>query len=188
MNTTKLAAGAKFPDMSWSAVSGERVSPAGGQGWRALIVYRGKHCPLCKSYLGTLNDMIGEFRDANVAVSAVSADSRQKAEAEAAECGWQFPVGYDLSVEQMHELGLYVSDPRSPQETDRPFAEPALFVINPEGEVQIIDISNAPFARPRLEVAAEGDSVRDRQGLPDPRQALKGCSRCGEGRCARAFA
>ena len=46
--------------------------------------------------------------------------------------------------------GLYISEPRSAQETDRPFAEPGLFVVNPEGKLHIVDISNAPFARPDL--------------------------------------
>lgn len=150
METSKMAAGQRFPVMAWNAVSGDRVDPADGSGWRVLIVYRGRHCPLCKSYLNALNEMLEEFQAANVAVSTVSADSREKAEAEVAECGWKFPVGYDLSVDQMRQLGLYVSGPRSPQETDRPFAEPGLFVINPDGAAQIIDISNAPFARPDL--------------------------------------
>ena len=47
-------------------------------------------------------------------------------------------------------------DPRSPQETDRPFAEPALFVINPDGNIQIVDISNAPLARPDLKSPLKG--------------------------------
>ncbi len=51
---------------------------------------------------------------------------------------------------------LYTSEPRSPQETDRPFAEPGLFAINPEGKVQIIDISNAPFSRPDLAGILQG--------------------------------
>jgi hypothetical protein len=65
-------------------------------------------------------------------------------------------VGYDLSIDDMRTLGLYVSNPRSPQETDRPFAEPGLFVINPQGDAQIIDISNAPFARPELKSLLNG--------------------------------
>jgi hypothetical protein len=56
----------------------------------------------------------------------------------------------------MQALGLYVSNPRSPQETDRPFSEPGLFLINPAGQVQLIDISNAPFARPDLAGIARG--------------------------------
>jgi len=56
----------------------------------------------------------------------------------------------------MRALGLYISAPRSPQETDRPFPEPALFVVNPQGNIQIIDISNAPFARPDLNGVLKG--------------------------------
>lgn len=156
MDLKKMAAGEKFPALRWNAVAGDRVDPAKGSGWRVLIVYRGKHCPLCKTYLNTLDQMLEEFQAANIAVSAVSADGKEKAQAEVAECGWKFPVGYDLSLDQMRQLGLYVSDPRSPQETDRPFAEPALFVINPDGDVQIIDISNAPFARPDLRSLLKG--------------------------------
>lgn len=60
------------------------------------------------------------------------------------------------SIDEMRQLGLYVSDPRSPQETDRPFAEPALFVITPDGDTQIIDIPNAPFTRPDLKSLLKG--------------------------------
>ncbi|WP_291688986.1 hypothetical protein [Bradyrhizobium sp.] len=48
-------------------------------------------------------------------------------------------------------MGLYISSPRSAEEIDRRFSEPGLLVVNPERKVQIIDISNAPFARPDLE-------------------------------------
>lgn len=49
-----------------------------------------------------------------------------------------------------------MSSPRSPAETDRHFPEPGVFVINPEGRLQIIDISNAPFARPDLAALLTG--------------------------------
>ncbi len=156
MDTHKMSAGAKFPPLAWDAVDGARVAPAQDTGWRMLVVYRGKHCPLCKTYLNTLNELLDEFRASAIAVSVLSADGADKAEAQVAECGWKFPVGYGLSVEQMRQLGLYVSDPRSPQETDRQFAEPALFVLNAQGQVQIIDISNAPFARPDLKSLLKG--------------------------------
>jgi hypothetical protein len=85
-----------------------------------------------------------------VSFNALSAYSRAKALADVEHHAWKFPVGYDLAPDQMRQLGLYVSSPRSPEETDRQFAEPGLFVINPAGQTQIIDISNAPFARPDL--------------------------------------
>ena len=154
--SAKLAAGATFPKLSWPAVGGGRVEPAAGDGWRLLIVYRGRHCPVCKSYLGTLNKLLDDFRAAGVTPCVVSADTAEKALAEAKAEGWRFPVGYDLAIPDMRALGLYVSEPRSPQETDRAFSEPGAFVINPEGKVQIVDISNAPIARPDLRVLLGG--------------------------------
>ena len=65
-------------------------------------------------------------------------------------------MGYDLSIAQMQSLGLYISDPRSPKETDRPFAEPGLFVINADGMIQMVDVSNAPFLRPDLQSVLNG--------------------------------
>jgi len=159
---TKLAAGAAFPAIAVPRLGGGEIAPAMMAGWRLLVVYRGKHCPLCKPYLGTLDKLIEEFAAVGVSVAALSADPEEKAAADVAEHGWRFPLGYDLSIEQMRQLGLYISQPRSPQETDRPFAEPGLFLINPAGEAQIIDISNAPFARPDLaSIARAAKRIQD---------------------------
>ena len=149
--SAKIAAGAQFPSLPVSLVGAGTSDVAADGGWRLLVVYRGKHCPLCKRYFKSLNGMLGELQAAGVSVLAVSADPKEKAEADVAGEGWQFPVGYGLTLDQMRRLGLYISEPRSPQETDRPFAEPGLFVINPDGKVQIVDISNAPFSRPELQ-------------------------------------
>ncbi|HKF71259.1 MAG TPA: redoxin domain-containing protein [Stellaceae bacterium] len=155
-SSTKIQAGSRFPDLHWSKVGGGTIDPRSAQGWRLLVVYRGKHCPLCKRYLKTLDGLLDDFTAAGVAVMAVSADPQEKAQVDAAEHGWRFPVGYGLTIDQMRQLGLYISEPRSPQETDRPFAEPGLFAINPEGNVQIVDVSNAPFARPDLAGVLQG--------------------------------
>ena len=152
----KMTAGEYFPALSWMTVQGAKLSTAQELGWRVLIVYRGKHCPLCKSYLNTLNEMLDEFLSTEIKVSVVSADTKEKAQSQVAECGWKFPVGYDMSIDDMRQLGLYISEPRSPEETDRPFAEPAVFVVNAAAETQIIDISNSPFARPDLKSLLKG--------------------------------
>jgi peroxiredoxin len=166
MQAMKLAAGAAFPPVTVPRHGGGEVSPAMIAGWRLVVVYRGKHCPLCKPYLGTLDSLLDEFVAAGVQVVAISADPPEKVAADVAEFGWRFPVGYGLSVEQMRALGLYVSQPRSPQETDRPFAEPGLFLVNPAGQVQIVDISNAPFARPDLAAILRGAKRIQELGYP----------------------
>ena len=137
-----------------------------GFDWQAVIVYRGLHCPICNTYLAQLDALKGKFHDAGIDVIAISADPKEKAQQIVDDHNLTVPIGYDLSIAQMHTLGLYVSDPRSPQETDRPFAEPATFVINGQGELQIVDVSNAPFARPELEGLLNGIKfVRDK-GYP----------------------
>ncbi|WP_242140638.1 peroxiredoxin-like family protein [Sphingomonas sp. TREG-RG-20F-R18-01] len=153
---TKFAAGAAFPDVTWKAVDGTDVIPAKAPGWRMLVIYRGKHCPLCRKYLGQLDEMRGQFADAGLTVWALSSDPLDRARSEAEKEGWSIPVLADLSESEMRMLGLYISSPRSPDETDRNFAEPAVFVINPAGKVQIVDVSNAPFARPDLASLLEG--------------------------------
>ena len=164
--TARPAAGAKFPRVSFATTGGGAIDVAAMPGWRLLAVYRGRHCPLCKKYFKTLDGLAGDFKAAGVTVIAVSADPKEKAEADVAEHGWRFPVGYGLTLDQMRELGLYISEPRSAQETDRPFAEPGLFVINPAGATQIVDISNAPFARPDLATILMGIKLIQERDYP----------------------
>jgi len=164
--STKLAAGAAFPDITLPKVGGDKLSPATQAGWRMVVVYRGKHCPLCEKYLDTLNGLNSAYRDAGICVMAVSGDPLEKAQVQVSSQSLQFAVGYDLSVAQMLQLGLYVSEPRSSEETDRPFPEPGLFVINPDNQLQIIDVSNAPFARPELASLLEGLKFVQDMGYP----------------------
>ena len=159
MGTTKLAAGAAFPPFDVPQHGGGTLSvgqPAGGRDWQMVVVYRGKHCPICTRYMKTLNDLTAAFHEQGVDVIAISADTEDQATAQMGEVNPAYPVGYGMSIAQMEALGLYISNPRSPQETDHPFPEPGLFVINDAGAIQILDISNAPFARPDLNVVLGG--------------------------------
>lgn len=159
----KIAAGADLPEMTLPTVGGGEVQIGGSRdGWQALFVYRGLHCPICKTYLAKLEARLGEFAGFGAEVVTVSGDPKEKAEAFAEQAGLTFPVAYGLSVEQMRLLGLYISAPRSDTETDRPFPEPALFVTTPEGKVQIVEIANAPFVRPDLDLIVRGlDRAKD---------------------------
>jgi len=156
----KLSAGQPMPRLTLLKAGGGEVRIGEGAaetgGWQMVVAYRGRHCPICKRYFARLNDLLDGYAEANVDVVAVSCDPQEKAEADVKEGGWRFPVGYGLSLDDARRLGLYVSKPRSPEETDRPFTEPGLFVVNPEGKTHIIDISNAPFARPDLEGVLNG--------------------------------
>lgn len=45
---------------------------------------------------------------------------------------------------------------RNDRETDRPFPEPALFVLNTDGKLHIVDYSDSPFSRPDIRILIEG--------------------------------
>jgi peroxiredoxin len=159
MAWSKFQAGDVFPAMTLPRVGGGEIelgNPQGENDWQLVVVYRGKHCPLCSRYLGELSALIDRFHEIEVDVVALSGDPEEKARAHMESVGPAFPVAYGMSIDQMKTLGLYISHPRSAQETDRPFAEPGIFVINAEGKVQVTDISNAPFARPDLKTLASG--------------------------------
>tara|TARA_Y100001978_G_C23441337_1_gene313161 strand:- start:59 stop:310 length:252 start_codon:yes stop_codon:yes gene_type:complete len=77
----------------------------------------------------------------------ISGGTAEKTKIFAREVGLNLPIAYDLSIQQMRQLGLYISEPR-PNETDRPFPETGLFVFNEKDQPHIVEISNAPFIRP----------------------------------------
>lgn len=172
MNSQKPDAGVALPQFTATSVAtGEPVTLATPSGkWQLLIVYRGKHCGRCKKYLNELETVQSAWYDAGFEINTVSADSREKAQADVAEFGWSFPVACELPVDEMRKLGLYISEPLSPDEADGLFAEPATFVLRPDGAVQIAAISNGPAARPDLAELLDGmiftiDNDRPARGM-----------------------
>lgn len=159
MKQYKLNAGAQFQELQLDTVSHGTInlkSPQAGFDWRMIVVYRGKHCPLCTRYLLELEELKQSFYDLGIDLVAVSADSKEQVTGHLSEMPLSFPIAYGIDVNQMQQLGLYISTPRSPQETEHPFAEPGIFVINSDGNLQLVDISNGPFARPDLTMLIKG--------------------------------
>lgn len=149
--TNKLHPGQPFAPVTFKRLDGGEFTFGAPGAWQALFVIRGQHCPICKSYLGEIEQRRDRLAELGVSVAAVSADSEAQTRitADAAKPG--FPLLYGMDEATMTSLGLYVSEPRSDQETDHRFPEPALFVVNPEGTLHLVDVANAPFLRPDLD-------------------------------------
>jgi peroxiredoxin len=155
--TAKPAVGQPIPEVTFNLVHDGSMSigkPV--DHWTLLVVYRGKHCPRCKKYLNTLQSMQADFLQAGIEVIAVSADTQERASADVSEFGWTFPVGYGLTETDMRLLGLYITEPLSPDEAPARFAEPGVFCLRPDAEIQIVSISNGPAARPDLTELLDG--------------------------------
>ena len=157
--TQKLHAGTVFPKFDATLLSGETIEvglPTANHDWQLVLIYRGRHCPLCTKYLNQLATFQERLSEIGVDIVAISGDSKEQLASHLEQLTVNFPIAYGLTIEQMKTLGLYISDPRSEQETDHPFAEPGLFVVNAKGDIQVVDISNNPFVRPELEALVNG--------------------------------
>jgi peroxiredoxin len=120
-----------------------------------IVVYRGYHCPICKGYLGGLQDMLGDFADQGVNVLILSSDDKERGEKAKAE--WQLDkltVGYGLDLDTARQWGLYISTSRGKTslgiEEPPLFAEPGLFMIRPDGTIYFATVQTMPFARPHF--------------------------------------
>jgi peroxiredoxin len=153
MSTQKPTPGTHFQPIEIAKLGGGTLSlgRAGeGYDWQLIVVYRGKHCPICTRYLKEVSEIVAPLKDLGIEVVAVSADSEARASVQIAEAGISYPVGHGLTVPQMQQLGLYISSPRHGMDVEGPFAEPGLFVVNENDELRMVDIANVPFMRPQL--------------------------------------
>lgn len=152
-----LKSGSDFPNMTFDKVGGGSLSVGGSApNWTLFIVYRGRHCGRCKKYLNQLETLKADWQNAGFNIAVVSADTEEKAKADIADYGWSFDIGFGLTPSQMMDLGLFISSPLDASETDRPFAEPGVFCITPDGKTQIISVSNGPAVRPDLVELLDG--------------------------------
>jgi peroxiredoxin len=154
--TTKLLPGQAFSPEVFKCIGGSDYTFGALGLWQALFVFRGQHCPICKTYLGKIEGLRASFEKLGVAIAAVSADTEAQTRVTIAGSSPGFPMLYGMDIPAMQRLGLYISEPRSAQETDHRFPEPALLVVNPDGVLQIVDVANAPFVRPDLDILLMG--------------------------------
>lgn len=158
-STPKIHPGAPFPALEATDIQGHRrdlSKPREGYDSMMVVVYRGRHCPLCTKYLNALEGFRSRLAELGIDLAAVSGDSAEQLEEHLGRLKVGFPLYHGLTEAQMQRLGVFISNPRSPKETDHPFAEPGVFVVNPQGRVLVVDVSNNPFVRPDLETLVSG--------------------------------
>jgi len=140
-----------------------------------LAFYRGIFCPICRVWVSDLDRLVPEFGKRGVSTIALSCDRKDGAEQAVRDWGLkQLRVGYKLDVEDARRAGLYISEGRgiSPvtgQKEPMLFAEPALLLVRPEGELYAAWIQSTPYARVHIaEILTAVDNFVARN-LPEPR-------------------
>ncbi|MDW5288533.1 peroxiredoxin-like family protein [Formosa sp. PL04] len=140
------------PDLTIDLVNGKTwtLSEQNPKHFTMIVVYRGKHCPVCKKYLKTINKHIKDFADKGVNVIAISANTKELATESVKE--WEIPnvpVGYNFGIEEARKWGLYIS--KGIKEEPKEFVEPGLYLIRPDRTLYASSIQTMPFTRPGIE-------------------------------------
>lgn len=136
-----------------------RLADAKPATFTMIAVYRGLHCPACKTYLADLETKLPEFEKRGVEVVALSTDSRERAERSRSEWGLnKLKLGYGLPIATARDWDLYVS--AAIREGEPPqFAEPGLFLVRPDGSLFYAARTSAPWGRPPLDQILRGIDV-----------------------------
>ena len=140
----------KVPAVSLPTVGGGQfeLAQSAPKTFTLLVVYRGLHCPICKTYLRDLDRKLGDFEALGVKAIAVSTDTQERAEQSKAEWGiGHLPIAYGLGIEQARTWGLFISAGIKDGEPPL-FAEPGLFLIRPDQTLYAASLQTMPFARP----------------------------------------
>ncbi|TKD66012.1 peroxiredoxin-like family protein [Flavobacterium sp. ASW18X] len=143
----------KVPELNLKLVNGTSwtLSEQTPDNFTMVIFYRGLHCPICKTYLEELQTKLKDFTAKGVNVIAISSDSEERAKEQYDK--WKIadiPLGYNFSIQNAREWGLYVSKGIKDKEPDM-FIEPGLFLIKPDGTLYSASIQTMPFARPEFD-------------------------------------
>lgn len=145
------------PALSVPLVGGGTFDLASEDTPRGTVVcfYRGLHCPLCAKYLTEFEKLVGDFAERGVGTIAISSDGEARAAQMKENIGADnLRFGYDMSLEKAREWGLYISTSRGKTsigiEEPALFAEPGLFLINPDSTLYYMSVQTMPFVRPHF--------------------------------------
>lgn len=158
MSHTIPMSGTAAPAITAKATDGSAfalpAAPDGG--FSVVFFYRGVHCPVCKMQIAEVAQQEAPFRDAGIALSAVSMDDDDRMARQRDE--WYLGnliIGHAMTEKSARAWGLYLSDKAKDAEPAR-FAESGIAVIRPDGTIYALYLQNTPFARPHLDDLRKG--------------------------------
>lgn len=143
---------APAPALILNTIDGGRfdLASAKPKTFTMIVFYRGLHCGFCRRYLQDLDPQMEAFKNLGVGVLAASCDGESRAKQSRQDWGIKnVPIAYGLSIDTARDWGLFISTGIKEDQPDL-FAEPGLFLVQPDGILYAAYIQTLPFARPRI--------------------------------------
>ena len=138
-----LKPGDKAPDFTINDLTGKQhrlYDYLNGQK-TVLLFYRGEWCPVCNLQLHSLQEKLPEFQKANVQILAISTDTPENSQKLVGKHNLDFPVLAGLSRETVEAYDLFFNE-------EKGYAEPAVFILRPDGTVAYASLQSGPMGRP----------------------------------------
>lgn len=157
-----------LPNLDLPVAGGGRfdLSAQKPEAFTMVVVYRGLHCPICKTYLNDLNRKMDDFSQAGVVAVAVTSDTMERAEKAKNEWGLdRLPILYDMPIELGRQWGLSVSRAIIDSEPAL-FLEPGLFLVDPDRKLYAASVQTMPFARPSFSEVLQAVQYVVKNGYP----------------------
>ncbi len=139
----KLKKGDKAPDFTITDLEGKQhrlYDYLKGQK-TVLLFFRGEWCPICNLQLHSLQDKLADFQKENTQIVAVSTDTPENSQNLVKNHNLCFPVLADLGREAAEAYDLYFNE-------EKGYAEPAVFILRPDGTVAYASLQSGPLGRP----------------------------------------
>ncbi|MGR3494630.1 redoxin domain-containing protein [Citreimonas sp.] len=123
-----------------------------GKAGALVVFYRGAHCPVCKKQLKEIAGAAEKAEKMGLTLLLVSGDDYRKAKSMAEETGVEpRHLGFDLTMTQARDWGLWISTAREGSEEPSLFSEPGIFYVLPDGTLYAAWTQSHPFARPAFD-------------------------------------
>ena len=152
VSSNRILPGHKMPELQLGSNNEQgfnlRQAVKEADNFLLLFFYRGHHSSFCKPHLQKLDKLIKKFEKKGMKVVAISMDKEEDAKKTIEE--WNIKhleIAHGLSVEIAKVWGLFLSSEKKGAITHK-FNEPAVFVVNNEGELYSAQIQSMPFGRP----------------------------------------
>jgi peroxiredoxin len=150
----KLIPDQPVPALAVDMLDGKRfdIAKQAPKNFTQVVFYRGLHCLVCKSYLKSIDARLGEFEGHGVETIAIPMDGRERAESAVKD--WELKrltIGYGLPEATARAWGLYLSRSIMPQEANKLFSEPGLFLVRPDRRLYFAAVQSMPFGRPTVD-------------------------------------
>ena len=106
-----------------------------------LLFYRGEWCPVCNLQLHSLQEKLAEFQKEDAQILAISTDTSENSRKLVEKHNLSFPVLAKLGREVVDDYGLFFNE-------EKGSAEPAIFILRPDGTVAYVSLQSGPLGRP----------------------------------------